>query len=126
KPGPRPRFISTRPAQLPRTPLRPTREDIERWQATLAADTDLIAKLARERGWLYATMLELELGVDRRRVTVPVRDDNRRVIGLLRYQPWPQPDEPKMLATLGSRRALLPHPAAEPSRQVLLVEGEPD
>jgi len=126
KRAPRPRSISTRPAQPPRTPLRPTREDIERWQATLAAETDLIAKLARERGWLYATMLELELGVDRGRITIPVRDDERRFIGLLRYQPWPQPGEPKMLATPGSRRALLPHPAAEPSTRVLLVEGEPD
>jgi hypothetical protein len=123
---PHPRSISTRPAQPPRAPLRPTRHDIERWQATLAADTDLIAKLARERGWLYATMLELELGVDRGRITIPVRDDERRLIGMLRYQPWPQPREPKMLATAGSRRALLPHPAAEPSTHVLLVEGEPD
>ena len=90
------------------------------------ADTDLIAKLTRDRGWLYATMLELELGVDRGRITIPVRDDERRLIGLLRYQPWPQPGEPKMLATAGSRRALLPHPAAEPSTHVLLVEGEPD
>ena len=119
-------FISKPPAQPPRTPLRATREDIERWRATLAADTDLIAKLARERGWLYATMLELELGVDRGRITIPVRDDERRLIGLLRYQPWPKPGEPKMLAAAGSRRALLPHPAAEPSTQVLLVEGEPD
>ncbi len=71
-------------------------------------------------------MLELELGVDRGRITIPVRDDERRLIGLLRYQPWPQPREPKMLATAGSRRALLPHPAAEPSTHVLLVEGEPD
>ena len=126
KRGPRPRSISTRPAQPPRTPLRPIREDIERWQATLAADTDLIAKLARERGWLYATMLELELGVDRGRITIPVRDDERQLIGLLRYRPWPEPGEPKMLAAAGSRRALLPHPAAEPSTQVLLVEGEPD
>ncbi len=31
-----------------------------------------------------------------------------------------------MLAASGSRRALLPHPAAEPSERVLLVEGEPD
>ena len=45
---------------------------------------------------------------------------------MLRYQPWPQPGEPKMLAAAGSRRALLPHPAAEPSTHVLLVEGEPD
>jgi hypothetical protein len=126
KRGPRLRSIPTRPAQPPRTPLRPTREDIERWQATLAADTDLIGKLARERGWLYATMLELELGVDRGRITIPVRDDQRQLIGMLRYQPWPNPGEPKMLATAGSRRALLPHPAAEPSTHVLLVEGEPD
>jgi hypothetical protein len=126
KRGPRPRSTSTRAAQPPRTTLRPTRHDIERWQATLAADTDLIAKLARERGWLYATMLELELGLDRGRIAIPVRDDTRRLIGLLRYQPWPKSDEPKMLAAPGSRRALLPHPAAEPSEQVLLVEGEPD
>ena len=71
-------------------------------------------------------MLELELGVDRGRITIPVRDDERRLIGLLRYQPWPQPREPKMLAVAGSRRALLPHPAAESSARVLLVEGEPD
>ena len=71
-------------------------------------------------------MLELELGVDRGRITIPVRDDERRLIGMLRYQPWPQPTEPKMLAAAGSRRALLPHPAAEPSTHVLLVEGEPD
>jgi DNA primase len=31
-----------------------------------------------------------------------------------------------MLAASGSRRALLPHPAAEPSERVVLVEGEPD
>jgi hypothetical protein len=118
--------VPARPTKPPRTPVRPTREDINRWQAALAADTDLIAKLARERGWLYATMLELELGLDRGRMAIPVRDDTRRLIGLLRYQPWPKSDEPKMLAAPGSRRALLPHPAAEPSEQVLLVEGEPD
>ncbi len=124
--GPRHRSISARVAQPRRTRLRPIGEDIERWQATLAADTDLIAKLARARSWLYATMLELQLGVDRGRITIPVRDDERELIGLLRYQPWPEPGEAKMLAAAGSRRALLPHPAAELSTQVLLVEGEPD
>jgi hypothetical protein len=49
-------------------------------------------------------MLELELGVDRGRITIPVRDHTRRLIGLLRYQPWPKPGEPKMLAAAGSRR----------------------
>ena len=125
RPGSRSTSPRTRPDRRARRSAR-NEEDIDRWQATLAADTDLIAKLTRDRGWLYATMLELELGVDRGRITIPVRDDKRRLIGLLRYQPWPQPGEPKMLATAGSRRALLPHPAAEPSTHVLLVEGEPD
>jgi hypothetical protein len=120
------RSIPTRPATSRREPLRAIAGDIDRWQAALAADTDLIAKLTRERGWLYATMLELELGADRGRITIPVRDEARRLVGLLRYDPWPQPGEPKMLATAGSRRALLPHPAAEPSTHVMLVEGEPD
>ena len=115
-----------RSCRPPKATLRTTEDAIVRWQRALAADTDLIRKLTRDRGWLYATMLELELGVDRGRITIPVRDDTRRLIGLLRYQPWPKSGEPKMLAAAGSRRALLPHPAAEPSERVLLVEGEPD
>ena len=110
----------------PRMALRETEDAIAGWQAALAADADLIQRLIRGRGWLYATMLELQLGVDRGRITIPVRDDTRRLIGVLRYQPWPKPREAKMLAARGSHRVLLPHPAAERSRQVLLVEGEPD
>jgi hypothetical protein len=113
---------STRP--MPRPPA--TDAEITRWQTALAADTDLIRKLTRDRGWLYAAMLELELGVDGGRITIPVRDETAGLVGLLRYQPWPKPGEPKMLAAPGSRRSLLPHPAAEASEQVLLVEGEPD
>jgi hypothetical protein len=120
------RSISMRPAKSRRAPLRAIEGDIDGWRATLAADTDLIAKLSHGRGWLYATMLELELGVDRGRITIAVRDDACRLVALLRYKPWTQPGEPKMLATAGSRRALLPHPAAEPSTHVVLVEGEPD
>jgi DNA primase len=71
-------------------------------------------------------MPQLELGLDRSRITIPVRDQHRRLVGLLRYQPRPTFGQPKMLAAPGSRRALLPHPAAEPSRSLLLVEGEPD
>jgi DNA primase len=103
-----------------------TEDAIATWRDALARRPELIARLTRDRGWLYSTMLELGLGFDRGRVTIPVRDDQRQLIGMLRYQPWPSPGEPKMLATAGSRRALLPHPAAESSTQVLLVEGEPD
>jgi DNA primase len=71
-------------------------------------------------------MRELELGLDLGRITIPVRDEERRLIALLRYAPWPNPGQPKMLAAPGSQRVLLPHPAAETSPEVLLVEGEPD
>lgn len=100
--------------------------DVRHWRGALTEQTRLIGKLTRERAWLYSTMLELGLGYDGGRITIPVRDRDSRMVGLLRYQPWPKLGQPKMLATRGSRRALLPHPAAEPSREILLVEGEPD
>jgi hypothetical protein len=44
--------------------LAVTEQEIRRWQAALLAQTDLIVRLARERRWLYGTMLELEIGYD--------------------------------------------------------------
>lgn len=100
--------------------------DVQRWRAELCIHTALIARLARDRGWRYETMRELELGVDRGRITIPVHDHDDRLVGLLRYQPFPRAGQAKMRAAPGSRRVLLPHPAAETSQRVLLVEGEPD
>lgn len=68
----------------------------------------------------------LQLGLDRGQITIPVRDEHRLLVGLLRYRPWPTVGQNKMRAAAGSRRQLLPHLTAEPSRRVLLVEGEPD
>lgn len=86
---------------------------------------DLIRKLTRSRGWLYDTMLELELGVDCGRVTSPSATTLTGWSDSVATSPG-HPGEPKMLAAPGSQRALLPHPAAEASEQVPLVEGEPD
>lgn len=116
------------------TMTRPTRHlpfavgesDIRQWQTALTAQTTVIARLTRERRWLYSTMWELGLGYDGGRITIPVRDRDQRLTGLLRYRPWRTLGQSKMIAVSGSRRALLPHPAAEPSREILLVEGEPD
>jgi hypothetical protein len=106
--------------------IRVSETDIRHWQTALTDQPELIGRLARERGWLYSTMHELGLGYDCGRITIPVRDEHRHLVGLLRYRPWPKPGQPKMMAAAGSRRVLLPHPAAEPSRELLLVEGEPD
>lgn len=118
--------VRPRRSRPPESVLKATEDDIATWQANLASDRVLIARLAQHRGWRYPAMRTLCLGVDRGRITIPTRDHAGRLIGLLRYQPWPRPGEAKLRAARGSRRTLLPHPAAEPSQSILLVEGEPD
>jgi hypothetical protein len=108
-----------------RPTLQVTEQDIARWEATLSRRPSLIARLARDRGWLYPTMRALELGLDRGRITIPIRNAHGLLRGLLRYQPE-HTGRPKMLAELGSRLGLAPHPAAETSERILLVEGPPD
>ena len=56
---------------------------------------------------------------------IPIRDRRGELPGVLRYAPS-HDRAPKMLAVRGTRLGLIPHPAAEPSRWVVLVEGPPD
>ncbi|MGC9222247.1 MAG: hypothetical protein ACP5H2_13075, partial [Solirubrobacteraceae bacterium] len=72
----------TRRTAMPQ--LTVTAADISHWETALTAQTMLIGRLTRERGWLYSTMLELNLGYDCGRITIPVRDDRDRLVGLLR------------------------------------------
>lgn len=108
-----------------RTVLLVTDDDVARWQTALSRRPALLARLADERGWRYQTLSALELGLDRGRITIPVRDATRALRGLLRYQSQPT-TRPKMLAAPGSRLGLIPHPSVETSRDILLVEGPPD
>ena len=109
----------------PRMALQANEQDISRWEAALSRRPSLISRLARERGWGSETIRTLELGLDRGRITIPIRNAHGRLRGVLRYQPE-HTGRPKMLAILGSRMGLLPHPAAEPAERILLVEGPPD
>jgi hypothetical protein len=99
--------------------------DVARYATQLAHRPALIARLQRDRGWSQAAIAELELGYDRGRITIPVRNAAGGLRGLLRYQP-DRTGRPKMIAVLGSRNGLIPHPSTEPCPQVLLVEGPPD
>jgi hypothetical protein len=105
--------------------LRVTEQDIARWHTALSRRPCLVERLADECGWRYQAMRTLELGVDRGRITIPIRNARGDLRGLLRYQPDPT-DRPKMLAVTGTRLGLIPHPAAETSTHILLVEGPPD
>ena len=110
-------------------------------RATVVADEQQLAeahaRLARlvwpprvlrdeqRRVWSRATLLELGCGWERGRVLVPIRDQDGGLRGVLRYAPT-HDRAPKMLAVRGTRLGLIPHPAAEPSTWVVLVEGPPD
>jgi hypothetical protein len=114
------------PVSVRRRSLDVRESEIQHWRQRLHPDAPIIDRLGRDRGWRYPTVCDLELGLDRGRITIPVRDEHRTLVGLLRYQPWTRAGQNKMRAAAGSRRQLLPHPATEPSQHVLLVEGEPD
>ena len=111
---------------LPARPrLHVTEQDIARWQGALSRRHSLLARLTYERGWRYQTMRTLELGLDRGRITIPIRNAHGQLRGVLRYQPK-HSDRPKMLAIPGTRLGLIPNPAGEQSERILLVEGPPD
>jgi len=111
--------------QPARPALEITEQDVHRWQIALARRPCLIAQLSDERGWHYNTMRKLGLGIDRGRITIPIRTGHDRLRGLLRYRPDPI-HGPKMLAAPGTRLGLIPHPVAERTDHVVLVEGPPD
>ena len=77
------------------------------------------------RVWSRPALLELGCGWERGRVIIPIRDGAGGVRGVLRYAPS-HDRAPKMLAVAGTRLGLIPHPAAEPSEWIVLVEGPPD
>ncbi len=79
----------------------------------------------QRRVWSRPTLLELGCGWEHGRVLVPIRDQDGELRGVLRYAPA-HDHAPKMLAARGTRLGLIPHPAAEPSTWVVLVEGPPD
>lgn len=100
--------------------------DVERWHAALQRNRLAISQLAETRGWRRAAILELELGFDGGRITIPIRDEHRGLQGVLRYQPRPGRLSPKMIAVPGTRLGLIPDPTREPSTEVILTEGPPD
>ena len=69
-------------------------------------------------------MRELQLGQDRSRIMIPIRDASGELRGVLCYRLAALAN--KMLAVPGTRLGLIPHPAREPSQRILLVEGPPD
>jgi putative DNA primase/helicase len=105
-----------------------TEVEVERHRAALGKRSDVIARLDELRHWTPEAITALELGLDRDRVTLPVRTGAGQLVGLLRYAPDPgsRNGAPKMLAEPGSARELFPAPETISSPELFVVEGEPD
>ena len=84
-----------------------------------------VLRAEQARVWSCATLLELGCGWERGRVTIPIRNHDGELRGILRYAPS-HDHAPKVLAVRGTRLGLIPHPCTESSAWVLLVEGPPD
>ncbi len=124
----RPSALSPRraPTPEPRRRLKVSERQLQRWHLQLLARIDVLDQLHTTRGWKGAAVRQLQLGLDRDHITIPVRHHGGELVALLRYRPNSEPGQDKIRAVAGSRRALFPHPADERSRHLFLVEGEPD
>ena len=99
-------------------------EHVRRWARALCDDAELLARVGRERGWDPNTLSELGVGFDGERITIAITDQRGALQGVLRLrlETWQQP---KVLATGGTRLGLIPHPALGEG-SVVLVEGPSD
>jgi hypothetical protein len=123
--GARPKRRPPQP-QASRSGLEVSTDQLRRWHRQLLDRPDVLERLAARRGWSGDTIRQLELGLDRWQITIPVRDQQSQLVALVRYRPHHPAGHPKIWAARGSCRALFPHPGAEHAQQLLLVEGEPD
>ena len=120
-----------RPGGLPGAPARAELDaderQLEEARTRLAALVwpPRVLQPEQARVWSRAALLELGCGWERGRVIVPIRDGHGGLRGVLRYAPS-HDHAPKVLAARGTRLGLIPHPCAESSTWVVLVEGVPD
>jgi hypothetical protein len=115
--------------------LAVTGEQVQEWAEQLERFPALLARLARERGWSRRALVDLEIGFDGERITVPIwrlatpadRVSGRHAVlqGLLRLR-LDRAGHPKVTAVPGTRLGLLPLPAWTREERVLLVEGPSD
>jgi hypothetical protein len=98
---------------------------VRMWAEALDADSRLVRRLMLKRAWAPRVMRELEIGFDGARITIPIRGPGRHLRGILLYDAYGRRD-PKMRAAVGTRLGLMPHPSAEASSHIILVEGPPD
>jgi hypothetical protein len=103
-------------------------DDLISYREQLVANGELLDHLASLRGWARDTLEQLGVGLDGERLTIPVRNEEGALVGVVRYLPGERCEAPKMIADTGSKRQLFPAPETVDEQEgfLLLVEGEPD
>jgi hypothetical protein len=120
--------VAERPSGAPdRAQLDGDEEELEEARGRLAALVwpPRVLRGEQARVWSRGTLLELGCGWEHGRVTIPIRNRDGELRGILRYAPS-HDHAPKVLAVRGTRLGLIPHPRTESSTWVVLVEGLPD
>jgi KaiC/GvpD/RAD55 family RecA-like ATPase len=112
----------------PRGRVSVSESDAAAYAQNLVGSATALQRLHELRGWTTEAVSQLGLGLDGGEVVFPVRDRDRQLVGLLRYQPNPERRSgPKMKAAAGTPRELFPPPETVPAgSRVFLCEGEPD
>ena len=77
-------------------------DDVALWRTSLALQPLTLQRLARQRAWSVSTIRAFELGIDGDPITIPVRNQQGHLVGLLRYRAWGANRAAKMLAAPGS------------------------
>ena len=115
------------PSRSTSVELEADEADLGVWRGQLATFAWPLRALRPEHGrlWDRATLTRLGIGWDGHRLTIPIRARDGELRGVLRYAPSATRTA-KMIATRGTRLGLIPHPASEPSKWIVLTEGPPD
>ncbi|HEX6024379.1 MAG TPA: toprim domain-containing protein [Solirubrobacter sp.] len=90
---------------------------------------DIVARLTELRGWTEPTIRKLGLGLNGKRVALPIHNAQGGLVNLLSYQPNEakrSEREPKTLAVRNRPRNLFPAPESIKGDELWIFEGEPD
>ena len=105
----------------------PSEADLKRARDRLAADPAMLAKLDRWRHWQPEPLRKLGVGVnDRGWLTLPIRNAEGALVGVLEYNADPERPAGKTKAYSTGPRDLFPPPEFQRDGDLWLVEGESD
>lgn len=114
----------------PRGQSKLTETNVKAWAEAALRNVELTHWFADKRGFTEDTLRRFELGWDGERVTIPVRDENGKLVNVRRYARDSKGESGKMLPLMTGAgpdvtTRLYPMPPAM-FGEVLLVEGEWD